>query len=88
MGSKSQGRRIRVTILSSLCILSLTWLPARANPSMAGAMTQKLDWREKCERRAQQNGMRHKLRAPFVTQCIAGYRINAGKDLQSKKQKF
>jgi hypothetical protein len=55
---------------------------------MAGAMTQKSDWREKCERRAQQNGMRHKLRAPFVTQCIAGYRINAGKDLQSNKQKF
>lgn len=88
MGSKSQRRWILVAVLSSLCTLSLPWPPASANPSLGGAMAQKADWQRKCERRAQQNGMRHKLRPPFVTQCIAGYRINAGKDLQSKKQKF
>jgi len=48
----------------------------------------KAAWTAKCEARASRNGMRRKLRAPFIEQCVAGYRINASPDLQDRKQKF
>lgn len=83
--SKPQGRRLPVTALLGLCALSLARAEADARPSTA---VPQAEWQRRCESRAEQNEMRPKLRAPFIKQCVAGYRINARKDLQAKKDKF
>jgi hypothetical protein len=61
---------------------------ASARASRADGAVTKATWTAKCEARASRNGMRRKLRAPFIEQCVAGYRINASPDLQDRKQKF
>lgn len=83
--TKPQGRRFLATALLGVGSLALAWSEAGARPSTA---VPHADWQRKCEGRAEHNKMRQKLRAPFIKQCVAGYRINAGKDLQAKKEKF
>lgn len=83
--SKPHGGRFLVTALLGFGFLALAWSEAGARPSTT---VPSADWQRKCEGRAEHNKMRQKLRAPFIKQCVAGYRINAGKDLQAKKEKF
>ncbi|SFG61095.1 hypothetical protein [Methylobacterium gossipiicola] len=79
-----EGVRWRRPILLTLlvCFGSLSPFGAEAAAGTRSA------WTVKCERRAEQIGMRQQLRAPFIKQCVAGYRINGQRDLQDRKQKF
>lgn len=86
--SKPQMRWPRVTALAGVCALALAWSEASARPSPDAAAVTRSEWQRKCERRAEQNNMRPKLRRPFIKQCVAGYRINGRDDLQDKKEKF
>ena len=86
--ARRSTRWLLATVILGFCALPSSGSESGAGPSPGGTAAAKADWRRKCARRAEQTDMRDTLRRPFITQCVAGYRINATKDLQSKKEKF
>lgn len=80
-----RGRRTAGFLVAALLAAGCGIGLAPAASARDGAARTGDGWERACERRASRNEMRQKLRRTFIRQCVAGYRINANRDLHDRR---